>query len=357
MMTVFTGMNRYKNHKEQHIIPRFYLRGFAPDKKHLCCCSLKTKKSKGVSINNLFSEPDYYANRSTASTTEPALSKEEHKHAKIVQGILKTHTLTINSHEEKIDLSRLILLMVSRTKATRNRLVNRKDILDDSMMMLGITPEEYKGHELDPKLLHLAVMESALKCPDLIADLTPALLINQTSDPFTPLVTSDSPTFFYNLLAKGLTDLNLTDFQNKGLIIFLPLSKKIVLCLFDGVRYKIKNATGCDITSDGNVIISDGEIFDALNRNLVIHADWFVIFSQPEYCKYVLSLQDDRLWGPRYTPVSLKLPFFETYNETTFQGQKLFKLRNEEIRPLLYKVIENAAERAARASHTDNALQ
>lgn len=327
----FTSMNQYKN---QHYVPRFYLRNFSPDKKGLCCCNLSTKKSERRNIDRLFREPYFYADSSTAPTTEPELSKLEDKHAKIIQEILKKQTLTIKSREDLIDLSRLVLLMASRTKAIKKYMENRAALYDYSMEKLGLRREELRGKKLNPKSLNVGVMELVLNRPDTISDLAHTLLINKTNDLFTPFITSDSPMIFYNLLARDLTG-----FLNKGLIIVLPLSEEVALCLFDGKRYKLKNAT------NGNIIILDNEIVDSLNRNLIIKADEFFIFSRPAYCKYISSLQDDSLWGPRHIPVTLKLPFFEIYNEATFQGLELFKVRNEEILASLQNTIEEVGNK------------
>ncbi len=286
-----------------------------------------------------------YGGGSTASLIEPMLSKFENKHAKIIREILQTHALTNKSREDELELSRFVLLLTSRTKGIKDRLEERAANYDSLMEILGVKPEEVRGKTLNPKSLNVGIMELVLNRPDTIADLTATLLINQTSDPFTPILTSDSPVLFYNLVARDLTDKDLTGFLHKGLIIFVPLSNGIILCLFDGYRYKLKNAKGCRITLDGNVVISDREILDVLNRNLVIKADWFIIFSKPEHNKYILSLQDDSSWGQRHVFIPLNLPFFEVYNEATFQGLELFKFRNEEIAASLMDMFDKIGEK------------
>ena len=333
------------NYRNQHYVPQFYLRNFSHDRERLCCCSLVTKTSVCQNIKDLCSERFIYGGSSIAPSIECELSKLEDKHAKIIREILKTHTLANESREDSLELCRLVLLMASRTKGTKERLEDRAANYDRLMEMLGIKPDAIRGKKLDPKSLNVGIMELVLNRSDIIDDLTSTLLINQTSDPLTPLITSDSPVLFHNLVARDLTGRNLTGFLNKGLIIFLPLSKEVALCLFDGDRYKLKNAEGCSVTSDGNVMISDSDIFNVLNRNLVIKADWFVIFSRPDDNKYILSLQDDGSWGPRHIPVPLKLPFFEIYNDATFQGVELFTFRNEEIAATLMDSIETVSEK------------
>lgn len=71
-------------------------------------------------------------------------------------------------------------------------------------------------------------MKLALMHPYSISDLAITLLINKTRDPFTPFITSDSPVIFHNLLKGGLIAQ-----QSKGLIIVVPLSEEVTLCLFD----------------------------------------------------------------------------------------------------------------------------
>ncbi|MFZ1020253.1 MAG: DUF4238 domain-containing protein [Halobacteriota archaeon] len=239
---------------KQHYVPQFYLRNFSPDGKGLCCCNLATRKSKRLKIKKLFVERDFYAGSSTASTIELELSKLEGKDAKIIQQILKTHTLTSKTGEDLFDLSRLVLVMASRTKATKNSLERRAFLYDYSMEKLGLRPEEVRGEKLNPKSLNLGAMELVLNLPEIISGLANTLLINKTNDPFTPFITSDSPVIRYNLIARDLTDKDLTGFLNKGLIIVLPLSEEVALCLFDGERYKLKDAI------NGNIIIPDSEV-------------------------------------------------------------------------------------------------
>jgi hypothetical protein len=326
------------NYRKQHYVPQFYLRNFSPDKKRLCCCSLVTKISVCQNIKDLCSERLIYGG------SERVLSKLEDKHAKIIREILQMRTLANKSRADLLELCRLVLLMATRTKGTKERVEDRAANYDRLMEMLGVKPYAIRGKKLIPNSLNVGAMELGLNRPDIIADLTSTLLTNQTS-PFTPLVTSDSPVLFYNLLARGLTNKNLTGFLHKGLIIFLPLSKDVILCLFDGDRYKLKSAEGCSVTSDGNVMIPDSNIFDFLNRNLVIKADWFVIFSRPEDNEYILSLQDDGSWGPRHIPVPLKLPFFEIYKETTVQELESFPFRNEKIAASLMDPLEKVSEK------------
>jgi hypothetical protein len=134
---------------------------------------------------------------------------------------------------------------------------------------------------------------------------------------------------FHNLLKGGLLG-----YQNKGLIVVLPLSEDIALCLFDSYRYKPRNVT------NNNIVVSSAEDINALNRLHIINAAGFLIFSKQQYHDYVLLLQTDLLWNPLNKPTSLKLSFFEIYNEDSFRGDRLFEPRNQEIAASLNKAIK-----------------
>ena len=103
----------------------------------------------------------------------------------------------------------------------------------------------------------------------LLTDLKFHLAINKTSLDF---FISDHPVFIYNQLYRNLDHPEVTSFGARGLQLFLPLSPRLILCLYDPEVYKYgtKNSLLTDINK-----VKDVEI---LNSFQAINSKSFVVF-------------------------------------------------------------------------------
>lgn len=86
---------------------------------------------------------------------------------------------------------------------------------------------------------------------------------------------SDHPVFIYNWLYRNLEHPGVTSLTSLGLQIFLPLSPKLTLCLYDPKIYKYgqRNLVTC---------ISDSNDVDILNSFQIVNADSIIGFRKRE---------------------------------------------------------------------------
>lgn len=213
----------------------------------------------------------------------------ETKHAAIIGEILKKHSFTATSPLDRYFLLNFILEMSARTKTAKKEVEAAANAALDLLKLSyaeseeakekGIKLENLSGLYVSRKTANVEGMLFAMVGPDLISDLVIVLLINKTNTPF---ITSDSPVVRYNFLK--VKDLRMSDWHSPGLIIFLPLSEEITLCLFDPDVYKPKAVT------NGNIVLLKVHDVNELNRLQILNADEFLILSKPDYQENVLSL-------------------------------------------------------------------
>ena len=131
-----------------------------------------------------------------------------------------------------------------------------------------------------PALVHLRLLPEVLDCME---DLRAHLVVSPYQDVF---LTSDNPAFRYNQLYEGVQHMGTTGFAVTGLQIFLPLSPRHQLVVYDGTTYKLRwrdrilgvtIATSTDVdtfngiqlvAADANVYFSDGDQIEDIQRLL-----------------------------------------------------------------------------------------
>jgi hypothetical protein len=314
------------SHKNQHYVPRFYLRRFSDDGIGLCRYLLTNKRSERRNIDNIASSFWFYGDKSPAPGFENAMSALEDQHAKIIEDILKKqhlvlravippHTSQITSEDQRFlhnyfNLLRFVLLTATRTKqakneseAVTNAIWKTLQAQSEEAKARGISPEAVKRLKVvrgkaDVESMQLAILLG----PPLMFDMSIMLLINKTNIPF---ITSDSPAAFVfyrfpkqrdldpmawqfqGLMVPSISALtgwkNILNWQAPGLMIFLPLSQKITLWLFDRRMYE-PNSSAKD-----SVFLSKNDDVNELNRLQALNADNYLIFSKPNCSKHDVS--------------------------------------------------------------------
>jgi len=294
-------------HKNQHYIPQFYLRNFSHDGIGLYRYSLTKKRSERSRLNKTCASRGYYVEGPEAAEFEKRLSALESCHAKILQKIMDKCSLGILSSENFLSFCMFLLLTRMRNPAAKKEIVN---IANHSFDLTEDITSRWL-HSLEDHSPNLEAMLEVIKNPISIADLLPILLINKTKRPF---VTSDSPVVFYNYI--HVDGINLDGCLSQGLLVFLPLSEKITLCLFDSAIYEPNVITPTGninlkyyrpniITPTGNINLTNKRDVNALNRLQLLNADEYVIHSKLEHTDYISSvLHDDKLEGLRVKSIS-----------------------------------------------------
>jgi len=250
-------MTKNTDKKNQHYIPKFYLRNFSykGNNKQIGLFNLKrsfyhpTAKLKTQGARNFFYGKD--------GKVEDFLSKVEGKMSKVINSIVQTQLLPKKTDETYLELLHFVGLTNLRNpaiidlfeKILPQALRERTQELDDKT----------DAYEHFPDMAHDMVVEVALTnvahIIECIVDLDYRLLINQTKRPF---IGSDFPVVRYNQFLeerRPKSDSNV-GYGTIGLQIFIPLSPKLTLLLYDPLIYQVgkkNNSSYLQITKLGDI--------------------------------------------------------------------------------------------------------
>lgn len=290
--------------KRQHYVPKFILRNFSEDANIVYVYSLKHHKSFRSQIRDICQEKYFYTKE---IEFEQNLGKIEGKQALILKKLIKDFSFYSLEEKERYYWFLFILMQHSRTKGSAklcNKIFNvfyderGKPLLKESseLKQKGITPEfiDSTTFILDNPQMYSIIM--GMMEAELISDLFPIFLINNTDRPF---VVSDDFICMYNYLkSKKYATVGL---QAPGLQIYCPLNENIVFLLVDHEFYNIdfdKNRNGTGI-----IYVKKPNDIDAINKLQILNCDQNIIFSSQAYEKYVkeLHFEVEQLLNKKYT--------------------------------------------------------
>ena len=273
--------------KKQHYVPKFYLKLFSQDGKHLWIYNLRSEDSFQVPIKNLCYEKYFYAKN---LEFEKALSLIEQKQAETLHKLVDTQDFANFGHEDFYLIRLFLLLQSSRTKD--EKVISNKyteTFVSDFMKPLmkssedlkrkGITEEFIDSLEITIPADHMLAMLVALTGVELISDLEPILIINKSNKNF---ICSDAPVVSYNYIkienrsTKGL--------QFPGLQIFCPLNKDILLLLIDKNLYDLKRGT------NSTIFINRDSDVDSINKLQLVNCRDNVFCSEEDDTDYARNL-------------------------------------------------------------------
>jgi hypothetical protein len=230
----------YTDKKNQHYIPKFYLRNFSYKKngKQIGFYNIKADKFfQSGKLKTQGSKSFFYGKDGIIENT---LSKIEGEIAQTIQEIINTQELpprdTIHHGN--------ILVFVALTHL-RNPVIiesiKEQSLQFEKLMNLDLpknvkkftSPEMTHEHSIN---LSLSMLPDIV---DILRDLEYKIIINETSTPF---IASDFPVVKYNqFLEFKKWPHGRTGYGTVGLQIFIPLSPSIVLLLFDSNIYKVSD--------------------------------------------------------------------------------------------------------------------
>lgn len=240
--------------KNQHYIPKFYLRNFSyrNNDAQIGIFNIKnsfffqTAKLKTQGSKNFFYGHD--------GIIEDKLSDIEGRLANVIRNIINTESLPTKHSEEHFDLLNFVGLTHLRNPVQielmkQSRLAMIKEFS-------AILPNEKPNNHI-PEITHSEAISLAFSnisnVVENMLDLDYKLLKNKTKKPF---VGSDFPVVKYNkyLEAKKWKH-GKTGYGNTGLQIFIPLNSKLTLVFFDSMIYKVgyKKRQICDIENEKDI--------------------------------------------------------------------------------------------------------
>jgi hypothetical protein len=275
--------------KKQHYVPQFLLNHFACDGSQGNRINIfdmdrsdvrYNQPVRGVFSQNYFYDKDNQVENFLAEKIEGPASNVVNK---IVSGDFNIIS------EELLTLHRFILSLYFRTPEASERASGffnsgSESIVRECLSLNGFDPEEASAGKFQfnqDKLASAITIYGALLA-EVLGDLEYHIIKNETSSEF---YISDHPVFIYNWLYRELEDPAVTSITAIGLQIFLPLSPKITLCLYDPKVYKYGQRTSVTCISNE----SDIEI---LNSFQVINSDSVIGFSSRESEAHIKQLYE-----------------------------------------------------------------
>lgn len=285
--------------KYNHYVPKFYMANFSGNSKYIDKCILSSGKIvRGVPTKSTGGK-DYLYGKD--GVIEDAFSKMESIWASIVRSIIRTEQLprdrnsieellffivfsdyrTWSHAQETLELWKTLYQTMARMYKAHGRL----DIPDE--MIECITAE-------DP-IPNRHAFKHASHVVDCCRDLRIALIKNISDMPF---ITSDNPAAKYNQLFMERGYFRPYGYGHRGFQLFLPLSPKLCLVLYDPCAYRVHHM------HNGKIILKDPKAIRAINTLIVTYADKEIYFSGDTSDRTVQKLVGKRDPGAMCSAVS-----------------------------------------------------
>ena len=269
--------------KNQHYIPKFYLRNFSfqSNKKQIGVFNIKSKfffqkaKLKTQGSKNFFYGTD--------GVIEDKLSEIEGVLADVLKNIIDSRKLPKKEDVSYVYLLAFISITHLRNPVSINSVNRRMEIMKENLLELH---PETDVDKLLPTIEHEEAVEISMShvnhIINHIIDLECKLLINKTETPF---ITSDFPIVKYNqFLESKKWPHGRTGYGIRGLQIFVPIDNDLTLFFYDSTIYKAGNKKG-----HYHELKKDKDI-DQLNLLQIINCDNNTFFSERIDTQYMEEL-------------------------------------------------------------------
>jgi hypothetical protein len=288
--------------KNQHYLPKFYLRHFSyqNNKKQIGIFNLEkeyffaTAALKNQGSKNFFYGQD--------GKIEDALSKIETLLSDTIRSIIDTENLPL----KQSDAHRCLLYFIALTDL-RNpiRVNNMKDVISQMGEKLKELDQSVEISKFLPNVSHNNIIQSLLmQANELVentTDLDYKLLTNATKTPF---ITSDFPIVKYNqFLEINKWKGSKTGYGTVGLQIFVPLNNKLVLLLFDSHIYKIGDKKKKYLTIDNDSDVNE------INKLQFVNCFETIYFDEKATETYIRKIFEDSKKYKRANVPSVELGY------------------------------------------------
>lgn len=224
--------------KNQHYIPKFYLRNFSfqNNKKQIGIFNInnqlffQTAKLKTQGSKNFFYGYD--------GVIEDNLANIEGILSKTLNQIIETRELPNKKSTEHFELLLFVTLTDLRNPIQVEGVKNNLQEMRNNLLKLDSNVDVNKfvpnpSHDEIVKLL----LSNSVDMTDIISDLDYKLLINKTNQPF---ISSDFPIVKYNqFLEQAKWQHSKTGYGTVGLQVFIPLNSELIVMFYDSDIYKV----------------------------------------------------------------------------------------------------------------------
>lgn len=224
--------------KNQHYIPKFYLRNFSYKKNNNQIGIFNLKKDfffQAAKLKTQGSKNFFYG---YDGVIEDKLSEIEGDLSQTLKDIIVNKQLPKPNSKEHVDLLVFVALTDVRNPV---RVENMKDMMNQMRNKVMEMDASADVETMIPTMSHDDVIKLSISnIPEItmnIIDLDYKLLINETINPF---ISSDYPVVKYNqYLEQKKWHHSKSGYSLTGLQIFIPLNSEIVLHFFDSGIYKV----------------------------------------------------------------------------------------------------------------------
>ena len=270
--------------KNQHFVPRCLLKNFTSEDGVVNIYdSSRDILRNPTSVDRVLAENYFY---DKDNVVENFLAEHIEAPASSVLKLFRGESNEPLDVKSQIYLLRFIIVQLSRTpSALSTSLKTFNNVMNEVITKLGqlnnFSEETINSVEFvlaDSKdILRMQTIDSVLHWP-LILDLEWHFLINYTD---TEYVISDHPVVHYNWYLRNLNAEDVSSIAKRGTQIFLPLSNRVTLCLYDKQVYKVgeKGRHYTDVT--------DVKDIHLLNELQFRSRKSYIVFTHREAADYV----------------------------------------------------------------------
>lgn len=250
--------------KNQHYIPKFYLKQFSVEnnlKEISLFNTINNIYIKRAPIKTQGSKNFYYG---VDGALENELSEIEGLLAATLKGI--SENLIIPPKDSEMYISLLAFISITHLRNPISIEGKKKSFQAVREKIIELSPET-DIDKLIPNVSHDKALELSFGMVadiiQMLSDLDVKILINKTNIPF---ITSDNPIVKYNqFLEERKWHGSKTGFGLVGLQIFVPLNQSITLVFFDSSIYKVGNKKQTKIEMNRNDEIQQLNLLQYLN--------------------------------------------------------------------------------------------
>lgn len=326
------------NNKQQHYVPRCYLKPFTHNGEGNAICLYSISNAKFIRFAPVKGQcaKSYFYGKDLK--IEKALQIIEGDYARVIKLVQNNSAL---SAAELQTLREFAYLQFRRTDMALQRQKMLKEDLYDTQysgMELSYTPKLNVSH----KQMLLECIKLWIDTREIISDLEVVIVKNNSSLEF---VTSDDPSICTNRLLFQRLQENTSGIGSAGTLFFMPLTPKFLLVCYDRDVYTIKGKVGHYIS------ISKRKDINALNELQYLKAQNNIYLTDSEDNQIVEK--EFNLVKPRRLMSWHKITVYVPTNDNPGKGKRhlINKSENKRYRIATENEKNNSLERLITMSH------
>lgn len=255
--------------RKHHFVPKFYLEAFRSDVRRIHLYNLK----RSLPVQSAGLRDQCYKHRfyGPDDEIENLLANLESSLAPVLREIRSKGALppvTSDKHSHLLTFGAMQILRTPKHAERLNRMFDKalKQVYSRAANQLGMDLEATRIGYDDPVLIALRNLP---QMQDALTDLNAHLIVSSRN----AFLTSDNPAFKYNQFCEEIQYTGVTGAIQGGLQIFIPLSPRHLLVLYDASTYR---AVAGRYTRSSGARQSD---IDQLNKMQLMSADENVYFA------------------------------------------------------------------------------